>query len=227
MTTYGEIVEPVSRTAWEDWDDITFENSYIKLDWMLKTTVPDIINTLVLLEGKYLYDCVKNQSDNVLTMINSIKEVNLNVHKHQQLNLYICVIRDYNLLQSSEIVEILKPYILVSKNVVAIQTKPLIEFQTHELINKSCLIRTICSTKTSNLNFDYPKLQQPNFISGVSAGAICLREQLDLPGTAVVCYMEHPEVYKVEEIQKLLKELKVISNDNSGPDNVFNSNLYI
>ncbi|CAH0399828.1 unnamed protein product [Chilo suppressalis] len=226
MATYGEIVEPLSRTAWEDWDDVTSEDKHNRLECPDQAAVPDIIESLILLEGKYLYDCMKNEIKN-LTLIYTIKEIDLNVYQNQQSNVCISILRDYDILRSSEIVELLKPYITVSKNVVTIQTKPLTEYQSLELTNKNCLIRTICSTKASNLEINFPKLQQPNFISGVSAGAICLRDHLDLPGTAVICYTEHPEDYQIEEIQTLLKKLKVISHVNTGPSNVLNSNLYI
>lgn len=31
MTTFGEINEPSSRTAWEDWDEVLFTENYIEL----------------------------------------------------------------------------------------------------------------------------------------------------------------------------------------------------
>lgn len=55
---------------------------------------------------------------------------------------------------------------------------------------------------------------------------ICLREHLGLSGKAIICYVEHPEEYQVEEVQILLKNLHIIPK-NSKPSNVLNSNLYI
>lgn len=88
------------------------------------------------------------------------------------MNNYVCMIRDYNLILSSEIVELLKKYITVSTDVIAILTKPLVEYQVSELVTKDYVIRSLSASKQSanGLDISFPYLEQPNIISGVSAG---------------------------------------------------------
>ncbi|KAM3958963.1 proteasome assembly chaperone 1 [Aphomia sociella] len=226
MTTFGEIVEPSSRTAWEDWDEITSENEFLELQWQGDVGTLKEIETFIILEGKYLSDIVSAQTQHKLEFVNSIKEANLNLFTAN--NKYICIIKDYELVQSSDIIELLKPYISVSQHVITIQTKALAEFQSSEYFNHDCLVRTIHTTKPSRFhNPNFPKLEQPNIISGISAGVISLREHLGQSGAAVVCYIEYPEDYHIEAIQILLKQLDIIQSGNAKTSSILNSNLYI
>lgn len=81
------------------------------------------------------------------------------------------MIRDYNLILSSEIVEMLKKYINVSTDVIGVLTKPLVEYQVSELVTHDYVIRCLSTSKpTRDLDKTFPHLEQPNIISGVSAG---------------------------------------------------------
>ncbi|XP_049872600.1 uncharacterized protein LOC126371336 [Pectinophora gossypiella] len=226
MTNFGEIVEPVTRTAWEDWDEVTPERSFPELKWQKDLESPGDIDTIFILEGKYLADCIKMQSSN-LELVNTIPEVSLQLYKSRTVNKYICTIKDYNVVLSSEIVELLRQYLIVSVNVIAIQTKPLSDYQAMELSGQDCIIRAVSTTKRIQLNLKYPKLEQPNIVSGVSAGVISLREHLNEAGLALLCYMEHPEEFQIEEMEKLLDKLNISQNSNARPSSVLNSNLYI
>lgn len=73
---------------------------------------------------------------------------------------------------------------------------------------------------------NYLKLEQPNIISGVSAGAICLREVLNLPGSAVVFYMEQLENNEVNELYKLLRNLNILVGKQKY-NSILSSNLYV
>lgn len=132
---------------------------------------PEEIETFVVLEGKYLSECIKSQIHHRLELINWIPEVNLQLFKIQMCNKYICTVKNYNLVLSSEIVELLRQYLVVSSNVITIQTKALAEYQAMEISSQDCIIRTILTSKSSKeLLVEFPKLEQPNIISGVSAG---------------------------------------------------------
>lgn len=111
------------------------------------------------------------QTHKKFELINSIPEVNLQLYKIAT-DLYFCTLKDYNLVLSTEIVELLKGYLNVSRDVITIQTKPLHEYQASEMANQDCIIRTVASSKGSSnlLSTHFPKLEQPNIISGVSAG---------------------------------------------------------
>uniref|UniRef100_A0A2A4JA04 Proteasome assembly chaperone 1 n=1 Tax=Heliothis virescens TaxID=7102 RepID=A0A2A4JA04_HELVI len=228
MSTFGEINEPSSRTAWEDWDDIFVTDDFLNLRLEKDVDIPKEIDTFIILEGRYLYDCVRAHHN--LELVNSNAEVNLCLFKTKELNNYVCMIRDYNLILSSEIVELLKKYITISKDVIAIVTKPIVEYQVSELVSKDYVIRSISSSKqsTSNLDIHFPNLEQPNIISGVSAGVLCWREIIDKPAVAIICYMEHPEEQQIQELYELLERFKIIPDiAKFHRDNLFNSNLYI
>ncbi|XP_022828264.1 uncharacterized protein LOC111357695 [Spodoptera litura] len=227
MTTFGEINEPSSRTAWEDWDEVLFTENYIELRLEKEIEVPKQIDTFIILEGKYLFDCVRAHHE--LELVNASPEVNLRLFKTKKLNNYVCMIRDYNLILSSEIVEMLKKYINVSTDVVGVLTKPLVEYQVSELVTNDYVIRCLSASQpTSDLDKTFPHLEQPNIISGVSAGALCWREVNDKPAMVIVCYIEHPEEVQIQELNNLLEKFKVIPHvEKTHRDNLLNSNLYI
>ncbi|CAK1585445.1 unnamed protein product [Parnassius mnemosyne] len=229
MSLFGEVVEPISRNIWEDWDEIIIErdDSNSKLHWDNEVVINKTIDSFYLLDGKYLKQFVNTTH---LQLINTVKEVNLNIyeiHTHTH-NKYICTIMDYNLILSSEIVQLLQPYFEFCKNVLTVQCISMSEYRTNQLNIQPCLIRGIYTSKALNTSeLDIPKLEQPNILSGVPAGVITLRQHLDQMGIALICYVEYTEDYQIEELQKLLHKLEIGSNIQKGPSIVLNSNLYI
>uniref|UniRef100_S4P867 Proteasome assembly chaperone 1 n=1 Tax=Pararge aegeria TaxID=116150 RepID=S4P867_9NEOP len=227
MGTFGEIVEPITRSTWEDWDDEITDNTALQWQWPLDSA--DKIDTLFILEGRYMSECVKMHPKFHLQLKNSILDANLHLFELPS-NKYVCTIKDYNLLQSSEIVELLKPLLTKSKDVITIQTKPLLEYQTASQLYSPLVIREVTtSTKTQKLcEFKFEKLEQPNIVSGVAAGVTCLREHLELPATTLVYYIEHTEEYQTDEIQQILEKLKIIDSIcKTKVNGLLNSNLYI
>lgn len=107
-----------------------------------------------------------------LKLINSSTASNLHLYQIISRNEYVCTIKDYNLLQSSEIIDLIKPFIRNCDDVLTIQTKPLTEYQTASLETKPWVIRKLTtSTQSENLkDFNFSKLEQPNILSGVAAG---------------------------------------------------------
>ncbi|KAJ8723297.1 hypothetical protein PYW08_003209 [Mythimna loreyi] len=228
MTTFGEINEPSSRTAWEDWDDVLCSENYVDLHLEKTVEAPKQIDTFIILEGRYLYDCIRAHHE--LDLVNACSEVNLRLYRTRKMNNYVCTIRDYNLILSSEIVELLKPYINISTDVIAILTKPLVEYQVSELVTKDYVIRSLSTSKQSpnTLDINFTHLEQPNIITGVSAGVICWREITDKPAVALVCYIEHPEELQIQELFNFLEKFKVIPHvEKTQHNNLLNSNLYI
>lgn len=140
--------------------------------WQLNDNIDDKeIGTFTLIEGKYLVKYIQTRTTVKLEYVNSIKDVNLNLFKVTDTNDYICLIKDYDLIKSSEAIELLKNYILNSKNFVVVQNKSLLEYQTGTQFEDDCIIRKI-STANSTENVQYPKLEQPNIISGIGAGGM-------------------------------------------------------
>lgn len=101
---------------------------------------------------------------------NSVPDVNLNLFEWPS-NKYVCSIKDYNLLQSSEIVELMRPLLYKSNDVITIQTKPLLEYQTASQEFSPLIIRKLTtSARAQKQDFKFKKLEQPNIVSGVAAG---------------------------------------------------------
>lgn len=142
------------------------------MQWKLPLKIPDKVNTLFILEGKFLSDCIKVQPKDNLKLVNSIAEVNAHMYEVKSDDQFVFTIKDYNLLQSSEIVELLRPILCKSADVITIQTKPLMDYQTANSSIHSCILRQLNTSTSSNKfqNFMYSKLEQPNILSGISAG---------------------------------------------------------
>ncbi|XP_045769268.1 uncharacterized protein LOC123870136 [Maniola jurtina] len=232
MGTFGEIVEPVSRSIWEDWDDESIGDNSTSLQWQNPLDLADRIDTFFILEGKFISECVEINPQAHLQLKNCVTKANLNLFELPSQK-YVCTIKGYNLLQSSEIVELLKSLLCKSKDVITIQTKPLLEYQTTSQAYSPLVIRKLTTSTPAQipLDFKFEKLEQPNIVSGVAAGVTCLREHLDLPATTIVCYIEHTEEYQTDEIQKILEKLKIIDGICKtkiiNKSSILNSNLYI
>ncbi|XP_030035457.2 uncharacterized protein LOC115451310 [Manduca sexta] len=224
MSTFGEIVEPSSRNVWEDWDETNEDINIVQLHWK-RENEPNHIGTLIILEGKYLFDSLK-QSEN-MDMVNSVTGIHMDLYRIKASSDYVCVLKDYDLVLSSQIVDLMKTYITVSDEVIAILIKPLATYHSSGDQLQDCIIRRL-STKadSTSMLMNYLKLEQPNIISGVSAGAICLREVLNLPGSAVVFYMEQLENNEVNELYKLLRNLNILVGKQKY-NSILSSNLYV
>ncbi|CAH4034067.1 uncharacterized protein LOC123713719 [Pieris brassicae] len=229
MSVFGEIVEPGTRVAWEDWDDVSQGTENTELKWTNIFEVPDTVDLLLILDGKHISDTVRLQEQDSIELINTVKEASLSLYKIKLRNAYICILKDYNLLLSSEIVELLRDFIEKSKDIIVFLNKPLAEYQTSNLTYQPCVIRCLKTTKNlTNLHgLNFPKLEQPNIISGVAAGVITLREHYNLGAMAVVIYMEYLENSQLEEVYSLLQNLDISVSTNQIPNSVANSNLYI
>ncbi|CAH2084794.1 unnamed protein product [Euphydryas editha] len=229
MCTFGEIVEPASRTIWEDWDEINPENNETLIQWQLPLNIPEIIGTLFILEGKFFADCVKVQAKDHLKLINSSTGSNLHLYQILSCSEYVCTVKDYNLLQSSEIIDLMKPLISKSADVITIQTKPMTEYQTASLETQPWFIRKLTTSNPSKISKDlnFAKLEQPNILSGVGAGAVSLREHMNMSATALVYYIEHIEEYQTDEIHMLLEKFNIVKSCSAKFSGILNSNLYI
>ncbi|XP_045490689.1 uncharacterized protein LOC110998280 [Pieris rapae] len=230
MSLFGEIVEPGTRVAWEDWDDVSQGTENTELKWTNILEVSDTVDLLLILDGKQLSDTVKLQEQDSIELINTVKEASLSLYKIKLRNAYICILKDYNLLLSSAIVELLREFIEKSKDIIVFLNKPLAEYQTSNLTyHQPCVVRCLKTTKnlTNSHGLNFPKLEQPNIISGVAAGVMTLREHYNLAAMAVVIFMEYLENSKLEEVYSLLQNLDISVSTNQMPNSVANSNLYI
>lgn len=140
--------------------------------WYKDVAVPAEAQTFFILEGRHIADSIKSLTKYKLELVNVIQPLNINIYRTEGSESYVCVLRDYNLLLASEIVELLKLYITGSKDVIAVLTKPIVEYQASEYMGQEYIMRSLSTTKPPLLSLvnTIPKLEQPNIISGVTAG---------------------------------------------------------
>lgn len=171
---------------------------------------------------------MKSQTDYELELVDSIPEASVSIFKARNTDIYVCTVRDYNLVRSSEIVEAIKDYLTASQNVLTIQTRPLTQYQS-TATPQECIVRSVATTKPleMELKTKFPKLEQPNIISGLSAGVVSLREHLNLNGVALICYMEYPEEYEVDNLRILLANLNIFQSLKTVTNPMLDSNLYM
>ncbi|XP_072932751.1 uncharacterized protein PSMG1 [Epargyreus clarus] len=227
MSTFGEISEPSSRATWEDWDDLAGDGQLPELQWETPLELPEKVDNFVLIESRD--DSILSEEKKNILEINCIKKANLRLYKTQTgANKYICIIKDCDMMLSSDVVKLLKDIITRSKVIVTIVVKSICEYQTEQPTLQSCIIRKVTTTNKLNLmKIDYPKLEQPNIISGVSAGVFNLREHLGLSATSLVFYMESSTEYQIEDMQKLLQKIDISQARQIKQSSILNSNLYM
>ncbi|CAK1555119.1 unnamed protein product [Leptosia nina] len=229
MSLFGEVVEPGTRTAWEDWDDAGPQHDIPELKWNNALEVPDVIDLLIILDGKYVSDTLQLHSQDSVELLNTVKEASLSLYKIKLRNAYICILKDYNLLLSGEIVELLRDFVEKSKDIISVLKKPVADYQTSSLAYQPCIIRSLTTTVnlTNSYGLEFPKLEQPNILSGVGAGVLTLREHLSLSASLIVYYLEYMESSQMEEIHGLLQKLDISVASKPAPSSIINSNLYI
>ncbi|XP_038213867.1 uncharacterized protein LOC119833767 [Zerene cesonia] len=229
MSLFGEIVEPGTRSSWEDWDDAAVENDTPELKWPNNLNIPDTIDLFIIFDGKRISEAVKLQSQDSLELVATVREACLQLYKIKLRNAFICVLKDYSLLLTTDIVELLREFLEKSNEVLVLVNKPITDYHTNTESCQSCLVRSMCTTigpdNRDGLNFS--KLEQPNIISGVAAGVVTLREHLDLPAKVVIYYIEYSENYQMAGLYNYLQKLDVSIVTHTVPNNIINSNLYI
>lgn len=132
----------------------------------------DKIDILYILEGQYLSDCIKSQPQHFMQLINSVPVENLQLYKLKSANKYVCTLKNYNLLHSSRLVELLKDIIYNSSDILVLTTKAISEYQSTNTKSQSCIVRKLNTSLPSNIFIDikHKTLEQPNIITGVPAG---------------------------------------------------------
>ncbi|XP_045499236.1 uncharacterized protein LOC123696896 [Colias croceus] len=229
MSLFGEIVEPGSRTSWEDWDDPSMENNTPELKWPNNLNIPDEIDLFIIFDGKRITEAVQIRPQHSLQLVATVKDIGLELYKLRRQKAFICLLKDYNFLLTTDIVELLRVFLEKSEEVLVLVNRPISDYYSNTNLCHSCIVRTLCTTITPEIDLDlnFPKLEQPNIISGVAAGVVTLREHLDLPAKVVIYYVEYSENYQMPGLFHFLQNLNVYYDMHAMPSNLINSNLYI
>ncbi|XP_028175984.1 uncharacterized protein LOC114364164 [Ostrinia furnacalis] len=223
MSLFGEIGEPSSRADFEDWDGPPSDKP--KLQWKTNSFVrPKIVDAVLIFEGEYLFHCIFAQTKNNLKLKNTVEEIGLSLYKIILTNNYVFVVRDYDMPRTGEVVELIRYFLNESKEVLTLQTRPLTEYQSPNPVCQS-VIRTVSTTNVKSNDLLYPALEQPNMLTGISAGVISLREHLGLAGKTIVCYVSNPRRCLENDVQIMLEKLAI--GPPSSPSSIdMDTNLY-
>ncbi|CAO1405874.1 unnamed protein product [Diamesa serratosioi] len=207
---FGEILEPVSRAFYDDYDEEDANATRIpELKWMNdKVTTPKDLKNFVIVEGVNALNIINCPILNSKSSIVEILNHKVSLYEFSEQKLIICVAEEKDLNYFGVITELLKPWIEIAENVNCISIQSLSEYK-HKDQQEGCLIRGI----KSNLK-DVPELEVPNFITGLSAGIASYRKFKSLSYSVYVAYVDIFDIFSVKAILDLLKKLKLPYNEN-------------
>jgi hypothetical protein len=115
----------------------------------------------------------------------------------------ICVVEEKDLNYFATITELLEPWIAKAENCTIVSLQSLSEFKAENL-QESCVVRAI----NSQLK-DIPRLEAPNFITGVGAGVGTFRKLNNQPFSCYIVYIDLFDVFSIKLILNLLKRLNL------------------
>uniref|UniRef100_A0A1L8DT61 Proteasome assembly chaperone 1 n=1 Tax=Nyssomyia neivai TaxID=330878 RepID=A0A1L8DT61_9DIPT len=187
---FGEILEPVSRAFWDDYDDLNDNEEYRKPEWNAeeKDVICDATTkAFIVIEGDKVEELMKLLILKDINPIAKLKSGKVSLYHIADLKIVICLSEEKNLNYYGPITELLKPFIEKTPQVISISIQP------------SSLHKGPREGDTDNVSFirgiDSPlpeitPLKEPNFITGISAGVASWRKFHNLPTPCYVMYVE-------------------------------------
>lgn len=224
---FGEIVEPVSRAFYDDYDDASLNLPFERFEfvdflqshcknfcfvlrpaWIFSEEVPGKIQNFIVIEGNNAMNLV---SPSILKKTSPMAK--LEGHKVEVFNLpnvTICVVEEKNLNYFATITELLEPWIKIAEHCTIVSLQSTSEFKSDEVM-ETCIVRSIKSSLA-----DVPALEAPNFITGVVAGVGTFRQLNDLPFACFVVYIDLFDVFAIRTVLNLLKRLQLPVDESVG-----------
>ncbi|CAH1107983.1 unnamed protein product [Psylliodes chrysocephalus] len=226
--SFGEIVEPSTRALIDE--DLEEYPEYLNItpEWEGNFTVPNEINSLIFLESRIvkdlIYSCVLVQEKSLCKLMNGGLEIFALPN-----NQFIVLYSEGNGLNTGQIVESLKNWIYTAKEIYAITTDSVYNYQNPYNVEKPIsLIRVLTNSENT---FNYKKLEQPNLVTGLGACLLtyCIHQSLG-KCTLFVIYIDksHLDSYSSTAVLEVLKKLDIpIKNSNVKISSTSNNNLYM
>jgi len=207
---FGEIVEPVSRAFYDDYEDPSLNLPFKRPSWIYcneegKAPVIQSIKNFIIIEGVNALNVVH---PSILKKTSPIAR--LDGHKVEIFQLEtstFCVVEEKDLNYFATITELLEPWINATENCTIVSLQSATEYKAEE-VPESCFIRAINSKFT-----DVPALEAPNFITGVGAGVGTFRKISSLSFSCFVAYIDLYDVFSIRTILSLLKRLGLPHDD--------------
>jgi len=170
-----------------------------------KASYPANVEHFVIVEGTKAVDVI-----NPSLLKNSAPIAEVAQHKvsiYELPGFTLCVSEEKDLNYFASITDLLKPWLDKAKLCSIISMQSISEYKTDADLDY-CTIRSI------NSQFkDIPKLEVPNFITGVSAGVGTLRKVLELPFSCYVVYVDLLDVFTIKGVLNLLKRIGLVGDE--------------
>uniref|UniRef100_A0A6B2EAJ8 Proteasome assembly chaperone 1 n=1 Tax=Phlebotomus kandelakii TaxID=1109342 RepID=A0A6B2EAJ8_9DIPT len=226
---FGEILEPVSRAFWDDYDDLA-ENAEFKLpEWNAEAkdvVCPGSVKTCLVIEGHKVEELTKLLLLKSLNPIAKLKSGKVSLFYLPDMEVVLCVSEEKNLNNYGPITELLKPFIEKTPEVVSISIQPssLHRGPKEGDSDKVSFVRGIDSALP-----DILPLQEPNFITGVAAGVASWRKFKDLQTPCYVIYVESLrfDSETIEPLVRILEKLGIHCSSGNINIKTSDSNLYM
>ncbi|XP_055716645.1 uncharacterized protein LOC129810299 [Phlebotomus papatasi] len=227
---FGEILEPVSRAFWDDYDDLTDNEEYKKPEWNAEEKdiiCPGNVKSCIVIEGDKVEELMKLLILNEAKPIARLKSGKVSLFHLPDVGSIICVSEEKTLNYFAAITELMKPFIEKTPQVVCISIQPssLHKGPKEGDSDKVSFIR--------GLDSPFPEivaLKEPNFITGVCAGVASWRKFNDLSTSCYVVYVEtlRFDSQTIEPLIRILQKIGVRCNENSYINiKATDSNLYM
>ncbi|GAB0099251.1 Proteasome assembly chaperone 1 [Sergentomyia squamirostris] len=227
---FGEILEPISRAFWDDYDDLTENEEYKQPEWNADdrdVICPENLKSFIVVEGQKAEELMKLLVLGDVKPFLSLKTGYVSLYHLPETKTMICTSEEKNLNYYGPITEVLSRFIDKTPEVVGISIQPssLHKGQKDGDSDKVSFIRGL----NSPFSEIYP-LKEPNFITGVSAGVASWRKFHDLTCFCFAVYVEalRFDSQTIEPLVGILKKFGVQCKEGQNINiKAAESNLYM
>uniref|UniRef100_A0A2M4AX24 Proteasome assembly chaperone 1 n=1 Tax=Anopheles triannulatus TaxID=58253 RepID=A0A2M4AX24_9DIPT len=222
--TFGEIVEPSTRAFWDDYDEEEEGDTkpFEPLEWIVfneqdanTTEQTEIQKTLTAPFRLLIFEGQKVNSfvGTAILKGNKIPVLQLScgtVCLFHVLGerLVVCVSEEIDPNLFGHITEKLKPWLMAAESVTTISLQPAVMYKgaSERELEQVCFIKSLGDAVTDG---SVGKLEAPNVLTGVAAGAVGYRKFHLKPAAAYGCYLDSVVIDSVssEPILRLLKSI--------------------
>ncbi|XP_014220246.1 proteasome assembly chaperone 1 [Trichogramma pretiosum] len=239
VSYFGEVVHPSSRAFWnDDDDDEAFhcheDNLGFSINWTNEE--PVTIKKFILIEGQivaeFTLSCVLKDADIVGNIENKSEKPVAKIYKIDDV--YICVIdSNSDLTEAGELTKTLSHLLSKIEKLYAITADHLSNLKSTEEIDSESTLKLLCSSKAAKENnFKDCILNQPNIVTGLSAGVLTYADIQDIFCIIYILYtdtfdLDSKNASPLTKLFSTLMEKPIPQFKTSGPCFFNKGNLYM
>ncbi|XP_077283569.1 proteasome assembly chaperone 1 [Arctopsyche grandis] len=213
------------------WDYDEDDQPPPQLNWERKVVATDKLKTFLIMEGASAVEFADRCLVNKKNVINRIVNANTTLYEIKEQSLVVCTSLCDDDTITSDVTDLLLPWIESATSVFAIKSVPFVYYKSTEDIEDTFLMRALHTEDSTKTPTDVPILEQPNILSGVSAGVINRRDYKNLPASIYAYYLQSNilglDSLTARPIQDLLKKLNIHCTSEFTTKLKSLSNLYV